>query len=62
MYVAKQSSMFKQQVPDGQATVFYIDIRSQGKGHEEFVQRAMEDHEVLYVRGKAAKVFQENGQ
>jgi heterodisulfide reductase subunit A len=61
MYVAKQSSMFKQQVPDGQATVFYIDIRSQGKGYEEFVQRAMEDHDVLYVRGKPSKVFQENG-
>jgi heterodisulfide reductase subunit A len=61
MYVAKQSSMFKQQVPDGQATVFYIDIRSQGKGYEEFVQRAMEDHDVLYVRGKPSKVFEENG-
>jgi heterodisulfide reductase subunit A len=61
MYVAKQSSMFKQQVPEGQATVFYIDIRSQGKGYEEFVQRAMEDHDVLYIRGKASRVFQENG-
>jgi heterodisulfide reductase subunit A len=61
MYVAKQSMVFKQQVPEGQATVFYIDIRSQGKGYEEFVQRAMEDHDVLYVRGKASRVFQENG-
>jgi heterodisulfide reductase subunit A-like polyferredoxin len=61
MYVAKQSVLYKRQVPDGQATVFYIDIRSQGKGYEEFVQRAMEDHKVLYVRGKASKVFQEDG-
>jgi heterodisulfide reductase subunit A len=61
MYVAKQAITYKQQVPDGQATVFYIDIRSQGKGYEEFVQRAMEDHDVLYVRGKASKVFEENG-
>jgi heterodisulfide reductase subunit A len=61
MYVAKQAMLFKQQVPDGQATVFYIDIRSQGKGYEEFVQQAMEEHDVLYVRGKASKVFQENG-
>jgi heterodisulfide reductase subunit A len=59
MYVAKQSMAFKQQVPDGQATVFYIDIRSQGKGYEEFVQKAMEEHDVLYVRGKASKIFQE---
>ncbi len=61
MYVAKQATLYKQQVPDGQATVFYIDIRSQGKGYEEFVQRAMEDYDVLYVRGKASKVFQEDG-
>ncbi len=61
MYVAKQSMAYKRQVPDGQATVFYIDIRSQGKGYEEFVQQAMEEHDVLYVRGKASKVFQENG-
>ena len=61
MYVAKQAMAYKQQVPDGQATVFYIDIRSQGKGYEEFVQRAMEEYDVLYVRGKASKVFQENG-
>jgi heterodisulfide reductase subunit A len=59
MYVAKQSMAYKQQVPDGQAIVFYIDIRSQGKGYEEFVQQAMEDHDVLYLRGKASKVFQE---
>ncbi len=62
MYVAKQSMAFKQQAPDGQATVFYIDIRSQGKGYEEFVQQAMEEHKVLYLRGKPSKVFEENGQ
>ncbi len=61
MYVAKQSMAYKQRVPDGQATVFYIDIRTQGKGYEEFAQRAMEEYDVLYVRGKASKVFQENG-
>ena len=61
MYVAKQATVYKERVPDGQATVFYIDIRSQGKGYEEYVQRAMEEHDVLYIRGKASKVFQENG-
>jgi heterodisulfide reductase subunit A len=59
MYVAKQSMAYKQRVPDGQATVFYIDIRTQGKGYEEFAQRAMEEYDVLYIRGKASKVFQE---
>ncbi len=61
MYTAKQSMLYKQQVPDGQATVFYIDIRTQGKGYEEFSQRAMEEYDVLYVRGKPSKIFQQNG-
>jgi heterodisulfide reductase subunit A len=59
MYVAKQTTAYKQRVPDGQAYVMYIDIRSPGRGYEEFVQTAMEDHDVLYLRGKASKVFQE---
>jgi len=62
MYVAKQTIAYKQRVPDGQAYVMYIDIRSQGRGYEEFVQTAMENYDVLYLRGKASKVFQENGQ
>jgi heterodisulfide reductase subunit A len=61
MYVAKQAMLYKLRVPDGQATVMYIDIRTQGKGYEEFAQQAMEEHKVLYVRGKASKVFQQNG-
>ena len=61
MYVAKQAMLYKLQVPDGQATVMYIDIRTQGKGYEEFAQQAMEEHKVLYIRGKASKVFQQNG-
>jgi heterodisulfide reductase subunit A len=61
MYVAKQTIMYKRQVPEGQAYVFYIDIRSAGKGYEEFVQQAMEQYDVLYLRGKVSKIFQENG-
>jgi heterodisulfide reductase subunit A len=61
MYVAKQTMAYKQRVPDGQAYVMYIDIRSPGRGYEEFVQTAMENYDVLYLRGKASKVFQEQG-
>lgn len=61
MYVAKQATAYKRQHPDGQAYVFYIDIRSQGKGYEEFVQRAMADHSVLYLRGKVSRVYEERG-
>ncbi len=57
MVVAKQAMMFKEQVPEGQAYVFYIDIRSAGKGYEEYVQEAMEEQDILYLRGKVSKIF-----
>jgi heterodisulfide reductase subunit A len=61
MYSAKQAMLYKHKVHDGQAYIFYIDIRSAGKRYEEFIQRAMEEDRVLYVRGKVSKVFRENG-
>ncbi len=59
MYSAKQAMLYKHKVHDGQAYVFYIDIRSAGKRYEEFIQRAMEEDDVLYVRGKVSKVYRE---
>jgi heterodisulfide reductase subunit A len=56
MYVAKQATAYRRAVPEGQAYVFYIDIRSQGLGYDEFVQQAIEEHGVFYLRGKASKV------
>jgi heterodisulfide reductase subunit A len=56
MYTAKHAMLFKHKVPDGRATVFYIDIRAAGKGYEEFVQRAMEEERVLYIRGRVSRV------
>jgi heterodisulfide reductase subunit A len=53
--------LYKHKVPDGEAIVFYIDVRAGGKGYEEFVTRAQKDDEVLYIRGKASKVYQNNG-
>ena len=57
MYVAKQAMMYRQRVPEGEAYVFYIDIRSAGRGYDEFVQQAMERYDVLYLRGKVSKIF-----
>ncbi len=62
MYVAKQAMMFKERQPQGQAYVFYIDIRSAGKNYDEYVQRAMTDYGVLYLRGKVSRIFREGDQ
>ena len=61
MYTAKHAMLYKHHVHDGQAYIFYIDIRSGGKGYEEFVQRAVEEDGVVYLRGKVSKVFEEKG-
>jgi heterodisulfide reductase subunit A len=59
MYTAKHALLYRHAVPDGEAVVFYIDIRSGGKGYEEFIQQAVEDERILYLRGKVSKVHQE---
>lgn len=61
MYTVKHAMLYKHHVHDGQAYIFYIDIRSGGKGYEEFVQRAVEEDGVLYLRGKVSKVFEDKG-
>jgi heterodisulfide reductase subunit A2 len=61
MYTAKHATLYKHHVPDGQAYVFYIDIRSGGKGYEEFVQRSMEKDGVVYLRGRVSKVYEKGG-
>jgi heterodisulfide reductase subunit A len=59
MVVAKQAMFYRERVPTGQAYVFYIDIRSAGKGYDEYVQRAIEEQQVLYLRGKVSKIAQD---
>jgi heterodisulfide reductase subunit A len=60
MYTARHAMLFHHKVPDGQAYVFYMDIRAGGKGYEEFVKRCQEEGGVLYLRGRVAKVHDEN--
>jgi len=59
MYTAKHAYLYKHAVPDGQAYIFYIDIRTAGKTYEEFVQRIIEEEDLLYFRGKVSKVFKD---
>ena len=59
MYTAKHALLYRHAVPDGEATVFYIDIRAGGKGYEEFIQHATEEERIRYLRGKVARIFRE---
>ncbi|MCK4828457.1 CoB--CoM heterodisulfide reductase iron-sulfur subunit A family protein, partial [bacterium] len=61
MYVAKHSMLYKHKVHDGQAYVFYMDIRSGGKYYEEFVRRAIEEDGAIYIRGRVSRIYEQNG-
>jgi heterodisulfide reductase subunit A len=61
MYLAKQALLYKHAVHDGQAYVFYMDTRTTGKGYEEFVERAVKDEGLLYLRGRVSRVYRDGG-
>ncbi len=58
MYTAKHTMLFKHKVHDGEAHVFYMDIRSGGKMYDEFVRRAIEQDGAQYHRGRVSKIEQ----
>lgn len=59
MYVAKHTMLYRHKVHDGQATVFYMDIRAGGKGYDEFVRRAIEEDGARYVRGRVSRMYRD---
>jgi heterodisulfide reductase subunit A-like polyferredoxin len=59
MYTAKQARLYKRLVPDGQAYVFYMDVRSDAKGYEEYVRDVVEKERVLYLRGRVSRLFRD---
>jgi len=61
MYTAKHTMLYKHKVHEGQAHVFYMDIRAGGKGYDEFVRRAIEQDGAKYYRGRVSKITQEGG-
>ncbi|MFH1313785.1 MAG: CoB--CoM heterodisulfide reductase iron-sulfur subunit A family protein [Candidatus Eisenbacteria bacterium] len=59
MYTAKHAMLYKHKVHDGQAYIFYIDVRAGGKGYEEFYQRGVDEDGTVYLRGKVSRIFQD---
>lgn len=61
MYMAKHAIMLREHDPETQSYIFYIDNRVVGKGYEEFSRRAQEEAGAVYLRGRVAKVFPQDG-
>jgi heterodisulfide reductase subunit A len=59
MYTAKHARLYKHKVHDGQVYIFYIDIRSTGKGYEQFIQQSVSEEGIIYIRGRVAKLYRD---
>jgi len=61
MYTAKHAMLYKHKVHEGDAYVFYMDIRAGGKMYDEFVRRAIEEDHVHYVRSRVSTIYERGG-
>jgi len=55
MAAIKQALLLQKSFPDAEPWIFYMDVRADGKGYEEFYAKALE-HNVKFVRGRVAEV------
>ncbi len=58
MYTAKHALLFLERVPGSEAYVFYIDVRTGGKGFEEFYKRVQEEGAV-YIKGRVSRIYRD---
>jgi heterodisulfide reductase subunit A len=61
MYTAKHAMLYRHKVQDGEAHVFYMDIRAGGKNYDEFVRRAIEQDGARYHRGRVSEITEKDG-
>jgi heterodisulfide reductase subunit A-like polyferredoxin len=57
MYATKQAMITKEHAPGVDTTIFYIDIRAQGKGFDRFFERSKSENEVRYVRSMISRLI-----
>ncbi|MFX1451751.1 MAG: hydrogenase iron-sulfur subunit, partial [Promethearchaeota archaeon] len=56
MYSCKDSIITKEHAPDVDVTIFYNDLRTIGKGHEEFFVRAENEYGINFINGLPAYI------
>lgn len=58
----KHATYVREQYPDAEMTIYYIDIRTPGQKYEKFYNKLKEDKKVCFVKGKVAAVAEgDNG-
>ncbi len=59
MYASKQAIIAQEHDHEINSTIFFIDLRAQGKGFDRYCERAKTDHGVRYVRAMISRVAQD---
>jgi len=57
MSATKQAMITREHDPEVDTTIFYIDIRAQGKGFDRFYERSISENDVRYVRSMISRVI-----
>ena len=55
----KQATYVREQNPDADIYIFYIDLRAPGQRYEKFYQKIKEDEKIFFVKGKVAEVSED---
>ncbi len=61
MYAVKEASVAKEHDPDLDITIFYMDMRTQGKGFDAARQRARDQNGIRFVRSRVGGVCEKDG-
>jgi heterodisulfide reductase subunit A len=59
MQATKQAMIAREHDPRVAATIFFLDLRAQGKGFDRYYERAKEVHGVRYIRSMVSRVTQD---
>ncbi|RLB86176.1 MAG: heterodisulfide reductase [Deltaproteobacteria bacterium] len=59
MYATKEAIIAREHDPRIQPTIFFIDIRAQGKGFDRYYERAKREHGVRYVRSMISRITED---
>jgi heterodisulfide reductase subunit A len=58
MYTAKHATLVREKIKDSNVYVFYMDVRTPGKGYDEFYTRTTDQYGAKYIRGRVSKIYE----
>jgi heterodisulfide reductase subunit A len=60
MYATKEAVILKEHLPAAEPTIFYMDVRAQGKDFDLYYERAKKDYGVRYVHSHISRIAEKS--